>query len=147
MIREPDAGADDARIGAPPADARPDSAGDADDAPPPPPPRCGPPASTPPSTSQISLFRDANAYAGPDNTACAFVGMSRITTNPQTISCRRLGTEVKDGDDVNHWWLWTELDQGGDANGFGWISAYYIQGQGNDEANDDLTGRPIPDCP
>jgi hypothetical protein len=42
---------------------------------------------------------------------------------------------------------WTDLDQGGDVNGRGWISAYNIKDQGDNEANDIYTGQPIPNCP
>jgi hypothetical protein len=39
------------------------------------------------------------------------------------------------GDDrgnFNHWWLWTDLDSGGQ----GLLSAYSLGGQGNDQADD-----------
>jgi hypothetical protein len=59
------------------------------------------------------------------------------------VWCRRWGGEVSDSQgNFNHWWLWTDLDVGSR----GWISAYYIQGQGNDQANDMYTGKPIPNC-
>jgi hypothetical protein len=93
-------------------------------------------------TSQIVLFHDADGHSGPDS-SCPNVGTSRTGSNPQTVSCRRSGGVVSDAaGHVNHWWLWTELDTGGD----GWISAYYIKDQGNDQANDSQTGQPIPDC-
>lgn len=93
-------------------------------------------------TSHINLFQNADGHSGPDN-SCPNVGNSGTSSNPQTVSCRRQGGEVSDAaGHVNHWWLWTELDTGGD----GWISAYYIKDQGNEQANDSQTGQQIPDC-
>jgi hypothetical protein len=99
--------------------------------------------STWPSTkSWINIWTTAIGRAGTDNT-CSQIGQSNTNTNPQYVWCRRWGGEVNDGrGNFNHWWLWTDLDTGGR----GWISAYYIQGQGNDQANDMYTGKPIPNC-
>jgi len=107
-----------------------------DDGPPPPP--CVPPPSHPSTTSSISLFADADGHTGTDN-SCPKVGVRYAITNPLRAWCRRLGGLVSGSQGYNHWWLWTELDQ--PVGALGWISAYYIQGQGNDQANG------IPDCP
>jgi hypothetical protein len=108
-------------------------------------PLCVAPSNPPPPTPRVVLFTDADGRTGPD-TSCARVGTSLASTNPQYVSCRRWGAEVRDSmGNYNHWWLWTELDQPLKAPA--WISAYYIQGQGNDVANDSYNGNPIPDCP
>ena len=101
-------------------------------------PLCVPPPSHPSTTSDISLFANADGHTGTDN-ACPKVGVSYTSTNPQHVWCRRWGGLVSGSQGYNHWWIWTELDQ--PTNAVGWISAYYIQGQGNDEANG------IPNCP
>lgn len=111
------------------------------------PPTCVAPVSWPSTRSWVNLRAVAQAHAGTDS-ACAILGSSSPTTNPQYIWCRRLGGEVRDGSGrFNHWWLWTDLDVGGDAGGRGWISAYFILDQGNDQADDIDTGLPIPTCP
>lgn len=56
------------------------------------------------------------------------------------VWCRTWGGLVSDDrGNYNHWWLWTEFDE--PVGVTGWISAYYIDGQGNDQADG------IPDCP
>jgi hypothetical protein len=112
--------------------------------PPPPPPTqvCVGPSSWPTTKSWINIFTTAIGRAGTSN-GCSIVGRSYTGSNPQYVWCRRWGGEVRDSQgNFNHWWLWTDLDTGGR----GWISAYYIQGQGDDQANDKNTGRPIPPC-
>ena len=106
---------------------------------------CVPPASTPPANFHINLFTTADGHTGPDS-SCAKVGSSFTTTNPQSISCRRYGGEVRDSaGNFNHWWLWTQLDQ--PAGQHAWISAYYIKNEGNDEAYDINTHQNIAACP
>jgi hypothetical protein len=103
---------------------------------------CAAPASWPTTRSYVNIFSTATGRAGPSND-CAAVGSSYTASNPQYVFCRRWGGEVRDsGGAYNHWWLWTDLDTGGQ----GWISAYYIQGQGNDQADDINTGAAIPTC-
>ncbi len=109
---------------------------------PPPTSSCTGPNGWPGPLSHIALWQNAPGRSG-SSTSCPQVGSSKTATNPQYIYCRRWGGEVRDGNgNFNHWWLWTDLDTGGR----GWISAYYISGQGNDQANDMNTGHPIPDC-
>ena len=106
-------------------------------------PVCVTPSSWPTTKSWINIFTTAIGRAGPNN-SCSIVGRSYTGSNPQYVWCRRWGGEVRDSQgNFNHWWLWTDLDTGGR----GWISAYYIQGQGNDQANDKNTDRAIPACP
>ena len=109
---------------------------------PPPQPSCAAPSGWPGTKYWIRIFATAPAYSG-TSTSCGRVGENTTASNPQYIWCRRWGAEVRDGQgNYNHWWLWTDLDTGGR----GWISAYYIQGQGNDQANDMNTGAPIAEC-
>jgi serine/threonine protein kinase len=56
--------------------------------------------------------------------------------------CKAWGSIVSDSSgNYNHWWLWTDLDTGGQ----GWVSAYYLQNWGNDVAKDN-NGNVIPTC-
>lgn len=103
---------------------------------------CTSPSSWPSTKSWINIWTTAIGRSGTNN-ACGQVGSSYTGSNPQYVWCRRLGGTVSDSSgNHNHWWLWTDLDTGGR----GWISAYYISGQGNDQANDMYTGLPIPNC-
>lgn len=99
---------------------------------------CVAPVGAPTAKVFINLFADAEGHSGPDNT-CAKVGMSYQSSNPQYVFCRRRGGLVSGSQGFNHYWLWTELDSPLGAPA--WISAYYLQGQGNDQADG------IPDCP
>lgn len=106
-------------------------------APPPPPPTCAAPTNPPTTKSWINIFTTAIGRSG-TSSSCPQVGQSFTDTNPQYVFCRRWGEIVSDSSgNFNHYWLWTDLDTGGK----GWISAYYIADQGNDQANG------IPDCP
>lgn len=106
---------------------------------------CVAPSNPPTTKSYINLFENADGRSGP-STSCPKVGTSYTSSNPQFVFCRTWGSEVRDSNgNYNHWWLWTQLDS--PLNAPAWISAYYIQGQGNDQANDLNTGKPIPDCP
>ena len=111
------------------------------------PPVCATPPGWPSTRSWINLRADTDGRAGAD-LACARVGSSSAATNPQYVWCRRWGGEVRGSNgSFNHWWLWTDLDTGGDAGGRGWISAFYISGQGDDQADDINTHQAIPACP
>ncbi len=102
---------------------------------------CSAPNNPPATKHYINIFATAPAYNGP-STRCVRVGENYTHTNPQYVFCRRRGDEVRQGSDYNRWWLWADLDTGGQ----GWIPAFYIQGQGNDQADDMNTGAPIPEC-
>jgi len=107
-------------------------------------------SSLPLTTSTIYLRDNAPGRKGTDN-GCPQIGESFTSTNPQHVWCRRMGGEVRSSDGLmfNHYWIWTNLDVDdgtypdprGTKYGLGWISAYYISGQNNDEAIG------IPDCP
>ncbi|MCX4695537.1 hypothetical protein [Streptomyces sp. NBC_01408] len=63
------------------------------------------------------------------------------------VFCRTWGAGVDDGEgNFNRWWLWTDLDT--PAGSRGWVSAYYLSGQGNDQADYWNGSRwvPIPNC-
>ena len=58
------------------------------------------------------------------------------------VYCKAWGPEISDlAGNYNHWWMWTDLDTGGQ----GWVSAYYLSLWGNDVANDN-SGNVIPNC-
>ena len=62
------------------------------------------------------------------------------------VLCRKWGDEVRVGAAYNHWWLLTDLDEvtpGG--RGRAYVSAYYLDRWGNDEAKDN-DGLDIPAC-
>ncbi|MDD1622281.1 MAG: amidase domain-containing protein, partial [Methylococcaceae bacterium] len=104
----------------------------------PPRPSCEGPDGLPSGTKpKVNIFTTAIGRSGTDQT-CPQIGKSYTRTNPQYVFCRQWGGKVTSPNKKqwNHWWLWTDLDTGGR----GWISAYYIRGQNNDEANG------IPNC-
>lgn len=108
-------------------------------------PTCSPPSHPPSSKSLIQIFANAPGRSGPSN-SCRQVGEVIVGSNganPQYVFCRKWGDVVPGSQGYNHYWLWTDLDS--PARTPGWISAYYIKGEGNDQAND-IYGRPIPDC-
>jgi serine/threonine protein kinase len=108
---------------------------------PPPPPTCCP--GTAPSGSYgkwwVDTFAAAPGYYGAGSNWHQ-VGTLYAATN--YVFCKAWGPEVSDGSgNYNHWWLWTDLDTGGQ----GWVSAYYLTRWGNDVAKDN-SGNVIPTC-
>lgn len=97
----------------------------------------------------VDTFADAPGYAAVDcvgdtSPRCAVQGKLLKGTN--YVLCKKAGDEVRVGNSYNHWWLLTDLDQvvpGG--SGRAYISAYYLQRWGNDEAKDN-EGRDIRLC-
>jgi transcriptional regulator with XRE-family HTH domain len=109
---------------------------------------CSPPSSPPSSRSYFQIAETAPGRSGPYN-SCPEVGVLYIDSNgvgaPQWAYCRQWGSEVTDGrGHRNHWWLWTLLDNPHGRRG--WVSAYYIESEGNDQADDVSTKTPIPNC-
>ncbi|HEY6723290.1 MAG TPA: hypothetical protein VI197_04635 [Polyangiaceae bacterium] len=97
------------------------------------------PANLPATASYIDIWTTAVGRSG-TSACCPEVGTSSTSSNPQFVWCRSWGGLVSDDrGNYNHWWLWTEFDD--PAGVTGWMPAYYIDGQGNDQANG------IPDCP
>ncbi|MEE1764025.1 MULTISPECIES: M23 family metallopeptidase [unclassified Streptomyces] len=102
-----------------------------------------------PARYWVDTFADATGYAAVD---C--VGDSRPECAPQGklykgtnyVLCKKWGDKVQVGTSYNHYWLLTDLDEvapGG--KGRAYVSAYYLQRWGNDEAKDN-DGRVIRDC-
>ncbi|MDX3132150.1 M23 family metallopeptidase [Streptomyces europaeiscabiei] len=102
-----------------------------------------------PTKYWVDTFADATGYAAVD---C--VGDSRPQCAPQGklykgtnyVLCKKWGDKVEVGNSFNHYWLLTDLDEvapGG--KGRAYVSAYYLQRWGNDEAKDN-DGRVIRDC-
>ncbi|WP_314225250.1 M23 family metallopeptidase [Streptomyces zaehneri] len=97
----------------------------------------------------VDTFADAPGYAAVDcvgdtSPRCAVQGKLFKGTN--YVLCKKAGDEVRVGNSYNHWWLLTDLDQvapGG--SGRAYISAYYLQRWGDDEAKDN-EGRDIRLC-
>ncbi|MEU8574445.1 M23 family metallopeptidase [Streptomyces asoensis] len=104
---------------------------------------------TSPDRYWVDTFTDAPGYAAVDcvgETAprCAVQGTLLKGTN--YVLCKKAGDEVRVGNSFNHWWLLTDLDEvvpGG--SGRAYVSAYYLQRWGNDEAKDN-EGRDIRLC-
>jgi hypothetical protein len=84
----------------------------------------------------VSTFASAPGYgAGGAQVGTLYAGTSYVF-------CKAWGSQVRDGaGNYNHWWLWTDLDTGGQ----GWVSAYYLSLWGNDVAKDN-SGTVIPTC-
>jgi hypothetical protein len=59
------------------------------------------------------------------------------------VFCRSWGEEVRQGNQYNHWWMWTTLDQPKGKQA--WVSAFYLSRWGNDEAKDN-DGKDLPLC-
>ncbi|MGX1268387.1 M23 family metallopeptidase [Streptomyces phaeoluteigriseus] len=108
---------------------------------------CG--GGTTPERVWVDTFADAPGYAAVDcvgdtSPRCAVQGKLLKGTN--YVLCKKLGDEVRVGNSYNHWWLLTDLDEvspGG--SGRAYVSAYYLQRWGNDEAKDN-DGRDIRLC-
>lgn len=101
---------------------------------------CGGDGGDPPpgdGTVDVETFADAPGHDAPGGTQ---TGTLNAGTN--YVYCREWGPRVGSDAEFNHWWLRTDLDNGPADQ---WVSAYYLGGQGNDEA-EDTTGAEIPDC-
>ncbi|ULR54613.1 M23 family metallopeptidase [Streptomyces deccanensis] len=102
-----------------------------------------------PARYWVDTFADAPGYAAVDcvgdtRPACAPQGKLYKGTN--YVLCKKWGDKVQVGTSYNHYWLLTDLDEvapGG--KGRAYVSAYYLQRWGNDEAKDN-DGRVIRDC-
>lgn len=95
----------------------------------------------PPPTAPTYLadtFANAPAYGSPTSTTQT--GTLYAGTN--YVYCKTWGREVRNGTSFNHWWLKTDLDVGPTNQ---WVSAYYLDRWGNDEARDN-DGFDLPRC-
>jgi Peptidase family M23 len=102
----------------------------------------------PPTKFWVDTFAAATGYPTPTcfSTGEACPPQGTLQEGTHYVFCRAWGSEVRNGDDYNHWWLKTDLDEvapGGSSPA--WVSAYYLSRWGNDEAKDNH-GRDIPDC-
>ncbi len=87
----------------------------------------------------VDTFASAPGYYGAGGNWHK-VGTLYAATN--YVFCKAWGARVSDNSgNYNHWWLWTDLDTGGQ----GWVSAYYLTRWGNDVAKDN-SGNVIPTC-
>ncbi|WP_374118023.1 CHAP domain-containing protein [Streptomyces sp. RKAG337] len=65
----------------------------------------------------------------------------RLNAGRNYVFCKAWGAQVGTGSSYNHWWLYTDMDTGGQD----FTSAYYLSGQGNDSAQDE-NGEDLPTC-
>ncbi|MBO9663721.1 N-acetylmuramoyl-L-alanine amidase [Dokdonella sp.] len=86
----------------------------------------------------VDTFADAPGFGSPSSTAQT--GTLYAGTN--YVYCKTWGREIRNGVSFNHWWLKTDLDVGPAAQ---WVSAYYLDRWGNDEARDN-DGYDLPRC-
>ncbi|MGW3557259.1 M23 family metallopeptidase [Streptomyces sp. NPDC000963] len=108
---------------------------------------CG--GGTPTERFWVDTFADAPGYAAVDcvgdaTPRCAVQG--KLFKGANYVLCKKWGDEVRVGSSSNHWWLLTDLDEvspGG--SGRAYVSAYFLQRWGNDEAKDN-EGRDIRSC-
>ena len=86
----------------------------------------------------VNTFANATAYTTPGGGTTA----GTLNAGSNYVYCKALGSQVGTSSAYNRWWLWTDLDTGGQ----GYVSAYYLKGEGNDQATD-TSGNVIPTCP
>ncbi|HET8842034.1 MAG TPA: hypothetical protein VFN35_11240, partial [Ktedonobacteraceae bacterium] len=84
----------------------------------------------------VSTFGTAPGYRG------GWTRVGSLYANTNYVFCKAWGAQTSDSKgNYNHWWMWTDLDTGGQ----GWVSAYYLSKWGNDEARDN-SGQVLPNC-
>ena len=98
-----------------------------------PPPGPGKPA----GSVWVRTFAAATGYSD----ANEGTAVGTLYAGQNYVFCKKWGAEVGTATEYNHWWLKTDLDTGGQ----GFVSAYYLAGQGNDQALD-TSGNPVRDC-
>ncbi|WP_395110112.1 hypothetical protein [Actinomadura sp. SCN-SB] len=95
----------------------------------------------------VDTFAAAEGYEQP---AASGAPVGELRRGRHYVFCKRWGQrrERNGGEDFNHWWLLTDLDEvyasGGASRA--WVPALYLTHWGNDEAKDNA-GRDIPVCP
>ncbi len=94
-----------------------------------------PPAST---RYWVDTFSNAPGYGSATST----VQTGTLYAGTNYVYCKTWSREVRDGGSFNHWWLKTDLDVGPAGQ---WVSAYYLDRWGNDEARDN-DGYDLPRC-
>jgi hypothetical protein len=114
-----------------------------------PPTRAPAPTPTASTSNSAPTYRASGSYtkwwATTFGSAPGYIGSQRVGTlyaATNYMFCKAWAGVVTDSSgNYNHWWLWTDLDTGGQ----GWVSAYYLSKWGNDEAKDN-NGNVIPNC-
>ncbi|TDD76152.1 hypothetical protein E1293_27530 [Actinomadura darangshiensis] len=83
------------------------------------------------------------AFANPNYLKCGSP-VGYLYQGSNYVYCKKWG-QVHDGAyGTNHWWLYTDLDQGSKR---GWVSAYFLTGPGNgDDKAVDVNGKTIKTC-
>ncbi|GLZ03386.1 hypothetical protein Acsp03_08530 [Actinomadura sp. NBRC 104412] len=95
----------------------------------------------------VDTFAAAEGYERP---AASGAPVGELRRGRHYVFCKRWGQRMErnGGEDFNHWWLLTDLDEvyasGGASRA--WVPALYLTHWGNDEARDNA-GRDIPVCP
>ncbi|MBZ9638768.1 serine/threonine-protein kinase [Streptomyces sp. PSKA30] len=85
----------------------------------------------------VTTFKDGPIRTSPSRNS---ERIGTLNAGRHYVFCRTQGATVTENGVYNSWWLWTELNEGGKK---GWVSAYYINGNDQAEAED---GTDIPDC-
>jgi hypothetical protein len=83
------------------------------------------------------------AFANPNYLKCgSHVGY--LYQGENYVYCKKWGQVHEGAYGTNHWWLYTDLDQGAKR---GWVSAYFLTGPGNgDDKAVDVDGKTIRTC-
>ncbi|WP_157683599.1 hypothetical protein [Microlunatus soli] len=92
----------------------------------------------PPSHYFVNTFADAPVFDSPTSTTRT----GTLNEGSNYVYCKVWGRVTGDNSTFNHWWLKTDPDVGPAGQ---YVSAYYLSGWGNDEAND-VSGTEIRDC-
>ncbi|WP_432842029.1 DUF1906 domain-containing protein [Dactylosporangium sp. CA-092794] len=98
--------------------------------------------STPPpsGTYTVTTFASAPGYASATSTSQT----GTLNAGSNYVYCKYWGRQIGSGSSYNHWWLKTDLDTGSPWQNQ-YISAYYLNNWGSDEALAD-NGVTIPTC-
>jgi hypothetical protein len=108
-----------------------------------------------PSTARAACWTDAKidgkqwvrtfdkAFANPNYLKCGSP-VGYLYQGENYVYCKKWGQEYTGAYGTNHWWLYTDLDQGATR---GWVSAYFLTGAGNgDDKAVDINGTTIKTC-
>ncbi|SFN15929.1 hypothetical protein K8Z49_44270 [Actinomadura madurae] len=83
------------------------------------------------------------AFANPNYLKCGSP-VGYLYQGENYVYCKKWGQEYDGKYGTNHWWLYTDLDQGAKR---GWVSAYFLTGPGNgDDKAVDVNGKTIRTC-
>ncbi|WP_301178308.1 hypothetical protein [Actinomadura geliboluensis] len=83
------------------------------------------------------------AFANPNYLKCGD-RVGYLYQGENYVFCKMWGQKYEGQYGTNHWWLYTDLDQGARR---GWVSAYFLTGPGNgDDKAVDVNGKTIKTC-